>query len=90
VLYTVHKPDIFHQIKQFDTYTEILYVISKLKEQFEKKNILCFFGKIKDVIQHCHQKLKLISSYNVEKEEVGCWVWTGSIWLRIGTGGRHL
>jgi len=29
--------------------------------------------KIKDVIQHCHQKLKLIYSYRVEKEEVGCW-----------------
>jgi len=23
-------------------------------------------------------------------EEVGCGVWTGSSWLRIGTGGRHL
>ena len=28
---------------------------------------------MKDVIQHCHQKLKLISSYYVGKEEVGCW-----------------
>jgi len=23
-------------------------------------------------------------------EEVGCGVWTGSSWLRIGTGGGHL
>jgi hypothetical protein len=23
-------------------------------------------------------------------KEVGCGVWTGSIWLRIGTGGGHL
>ena len=22
--------------------------------------------------------------------EVGCWAWTGSIWLRIGTGGGLL
>jgi len=29
--------------------------------------------KIEDVIQHCHQKLKLIYSNKVEKEEVGFW-----------------
>jgi len=23
-------------------------------------------------------------------QEVGCGVWTGSIWLRIGTGGGHV
>ena len=23
-------------------------------------------------------------------QEVGCGVWTGLIWLRIGTGGEHL
>ena len=23
-------------------------------------------------------------------QEVGCGVWTGSSWLRIGTGGEHL
>jgi hypothetical protein len=23
-------------------------------------------------------------------QEVGCGVWTGSSWLRIGTGGGHL
>jgi hypothetical protein len=26
----------------------------------------------------------------MDLEEMGCGVWTGSIWLRIGTGGRHL
>ena len=26
----------------------------------------------------------------MDLEEVGCGVWTGSSWLRIGTGGRHL
>ena len=37
------------------------------------KEYFVLFGKIRDVIQHCHQKLKLIYSYKVEKEEVGCW-----------------
>jgi len=23
-------------------------------------------------------------------QEVGCWLWTESSWLRIGTGGGHL
>jgi len=29
---------------------------------------------------------------NIKKglQEVGCGVWTGTIWLRIGTGGGHL
>jgi hypothetical protein len=26
----------------------------------------------------------------IDLQEVGCGVWTGSIWLRIGTGGGHL
>ena len=26
----------------------------------------------------------------MDLQEVGCGVWTGSRWLRIGTGGRHL
>jgi hypothetical protein len=26
----------------------------------------------------------------MDLQEVGCGAWTGSIWLRIGTGGRHL
>jgi len=26
----------------------------------------------------------------MDLQEVGCGIWTGSIWLRIGTGGRHL
>ena len=26
----------------------------------------------------------------VDLQEVGCGVWTGSSWLRIGTGGGHL
>ena len=25
----------------------------------------------------------------MDLQEVGCGVWTGSSWLRIGTGGRH-
>jgi len=25
----------------------------------------------------------------MDLKEVGCGVWTGSSWLRIGTGGRH-
>jgi hypothetical protein len=30
--------------------------------------------------------------YNIKMDlqEVGCGVWTGSMWLRIGTGGGHL
>ena len=26
----------------------------------------------------------------MDLQEVGLWAWTGSIWLRIGTGGGHL
>ena len=26
----------------------------------------------------------------MDLQELGCGVWTGSIWLRIGTGGGHL
>jgi len=26
----------------------------------------------------------------MDLQEVGCGVWTGLSWLRIGTGGRHL
>jgi hypothetical protein len=26
----------------------------------------------------------------MDLQEVGCGVWTGSSWLRVGTGGRHL
>jgi len=26
----------------------------------------------------------------MDLQEVGCWVWTGSSWLRTGTGGGHL
>jgi hypothetical protein len=26
----------------------------------------------------------------MDLQEVGCGVWTGSYWLRIGTGGGHL
>jgi len=26
----------------------------------------------------------------VDLQEVGCWTWTGLIWLGIGTGGGHL
>jgi hypothetical protein len=26
----------------------------------------------------------------LELQEVGCGIWTGSSWLRIGTGSRHL
>jgi len=26
----------------------------------------------------------------MDLQEVGCGIWTGSSWLRLGTGGRHL
>jgi len=26
----------------------------------------------------------------IDLQEMGCGVWTGSVWLRIGTGGGHL
>jgi hypothetical protein len=26
----------------------------------------------------------------MDHQEVGCGAWTGSMWLRIGTGGGHL
>ena len=29
-------------------------------------------------------------SIKMDLHEVGCGVWTGLSWLRIGTGGRHL
>ena len=29
-------------------------------------------------------------SIKMDLQEVGCGVWTGLSWLRIGTGGRHL
>jgi len=30
------------------------------------------------------------NNIKMDLQEVGCGVWTGSIWLRIGTGGGHL
>jgi hypothetical protein len=30
------------------------------------------------------------NNIKMDLQEVGCGVWTGSSWLRIGTGGGHL
>ena len=30
------------------------------------------------------------NTIKMDVQEVGCGVWTGSVWLRIGTGGGHL
>ena len=30
------------------------------------------------------------NNIKIDLQEVRCGVWTGSSWLRIGTGGRHL
>jgi hypothetical protein len=35
-------------------------------------------------------RLKLEDNIKMNLQEVGCGVWTGLIWLRIGTGGGHL
>ena len=31
-----------------------------------------------------------VDNIKMDIQEVGCGVWTGSSWLRIGTGGGHL
>jgi len=33
---------------------------------------------------------KLEDTIKMDLQEVGCGVWTGSSWLRIGPGGGHL
>jgi hypothetical protein len=35
-------------------------------------------------------RLKLEDNIKIDLQEVGLGAWTGFIWLRIGTGGRHL
>jgi len=34
--------------------------------------------------------LRWEDNIKMDLQEVGCGLWTGSSWLRIGTGGRHL
>ena len=36
------------------------------------------------------QRLRWEDNIKMDLQEVGCGVWTGSSWLRIGTGGGHL
>jgi len=31
-----------------------------------------------------------MDNINIDPQKVGCGVWTGSSWLRLGTGGGHL
>jgi hypothetical protein len=38
----------------------------------------------------CHSVQNLLSSSLLYLQEVGCGAWTGSMWLRIGTGGGLL
>jgi hypothetical protein len=35
-------------------------------------------------------RLKWEDNIKMDLQEVGCGVWTGSSWLKIGTGGGHL
>jgi hypothetical protein len=35
-------------------------------------------------------KLGWKDNIKMERQEVGCGVWTGSSWVRIGTGGGYL
>ena len=35
-------------------------------------------------------RLRWNVNIKMDLHEVGCGVWTGSIWLRIGTGGGHV
>ena len=35
-------------------------------------------------------RLRWNVNIKMDLQEVGCGVWTGSIWLRIGTGGGHV
>ena len=35
-------------------------------------------------------RLRWEDNNKMDLQEVGCGVWTGSSWLRIGTGGGHL
>jgi len=35
-------------------------------------------------------KRRYEDNIKLDLQEVGCETWTGLIWLRIGTGGRHL
>jgi hypothetical protein len=36
------------------------------------------------------RRLRCEDNINVDLQEVGCGVWAGLSWLRIGTGGGHL
>ena len=39
---------------------------------------------------YCGKRMGVETTNVMDLQEVGCGVWTGSIWLRIGTGGGHL
>ena len=47
-------------------------------------------GKPEGTIPLERPRLRWEDNIKLDLQEVGCGVWTGSGWLRIGTGGGHL
>jgi len=47
-------------------------------------------GKLEGRRQLGRPRRRWEDNIKMELQEVGCGVWTGSSWLRIGTGGGHL
>jgi len=56
----------------------------------EKTNIQGFGGKPEGKRPIGRRRCKLEDNIKTNLQEVGCDVWTGSRWLRIGTVGGHL
>ena len=47
-------------------------------------------GKPEGKRPHGRTRRRWEDNIKVDLKEVGCGLWTGSSWLRIGTGGGHL
>jgi hypothetical protein len=47
-------------------------------------------GNLRERDQCGRPRHRYEDNIKMDLQEFGCGVWTGSIWLRIGTGGGHL
>jgi hypothetical protein len=57
----------------------------------EKRNIYrVLLGKLESKRPLGIHRLRWEANIKMDLQEVGCGVWTGLSWLRIGTGGGHL